>query len=172
YSQPEYRGVRLIKLPTITHKYFDTIAHTLLSTLHLLLHPQDVALYCNGANTIFTVLPRLAGMPAVINVDGLERNRKKWNALARAWYAFSERLTTFFPTTVVTDAQAISDYYFQRHGQRTHFIPYGALTGPVETREALDRFGLAPDGYWLYVSRMEPENNALLVVRAFERTAI
>jgi glycosyltransferase involved in cell wall biosynthesis len=129
-----------------------------------------VALYCNGANTVFTVLPRLAGIPAVINVDGLERRRKKWNALARAWYAFSERLTTLLPTAVVTDAQAIAGYYLERYGQPTHFIPYGAPTGPVETREALTGLGIEPCGYWLYVSRMEPENNALLVVRAFERT--
>jgi len=172
YTGPEYRGVRLVTLPTIAHKYFDTIAHTFLATLHLLAHPADIALYCNGANTVFTVLPRLAGIPVVINVDGLERHRKKWNALARAWYAFSERLTTFFPTAVVTDARAIADYYAERHGQPTHFIPYGAETGPVRTREALDRFGLEPSGYWLYVSRMEPENNALLVVRAFERTTV
>jgi glycosyltransferase involved in cell wall biosynthesis len=169
---PAYRGVDLVILPTISHKYLDTLAHTLLSTLHLLAHPRDVALYCNGANTIFTLLPRLAGMPVVINVDGLERHRKKWNALARAWYAFSERLTTLLPTAVVADAETIARYYFERHGQPTHCIPYGAPTGPVETRAALDRFGLVPDQYWLYVSRMEPENNALLVACAFERTAV
>ncbi len=167
----KYRGVRLVHLPTIAHKYFDTIAHTFLSTLHLLFHRHDAALYCNGANTIFTVLPRLVGIPVLINVDGLEKNRKKWNVLARAWYAFSERLTTLFPSAVIADAQSIADYYFERHGQATHFIPYGAPTGPVETREALDRFGLEPRAYWLYVSRMEPENNALLVARAFERTS-
>ena len=168
----EYRGVRLVWLPTIAHKYFDTVAHTFLSTLHLLFHPHDVALFCNGANTVFTVLPRLAGMPTVINVDGLERRRKKWNRLARAWYALSERLTTFLPTAVVADADSIARYYLERHGQPTHCIPYGAEAGPVETREALDRFGLQPGAYWLYVSRMEPENNALLVVRAFERTSV
>src|SRR5262249_46441053 len=153
------------------HKYFDTIAHTFLSTLHLLFQQHDVALYCNGANTIFTVLPRLVGIPTLINVDGLEKNRKKWNVVARAWYAFSERLTTLFPSAVIADAQSIGKYYFERHGKATHFIPYGAPTGPVETRAALDQFGLEPDGYWLYVSRMEPENNALLVVRAFERSS-
>ena len=163
--------MRLIRLPTIPHKYLDTIVHTFVSTLHLLFHPAEVALYCNGANTVFTILPRLAGIPTVINVDGLERRRKKWNALARAWYLFSERLTTLLPTAVVSDAQAIADYYYGRYLQPTHFIPYGAPTGPVATREALDRLGLEPDAYWLYVSRMEPENNALLVVRAFERTA-
>ena len=26
-------------------------------------------------------------MPTALNVDGLERKRRKWNAAARAWYA-------------------------------------------------------------------------------------
>ncbi|HZS51838.1 MAG TPA: DUF1972 domain-containing protein [Bryobacterales bacterium] len=170
-GQSEYRGVRLVTLPTIAHKYLDTAAHTFFSTLHLLVRRADVALYCNGANTIFTILPRLAGVPALINVDGLERNRKKWNALARAWYAFSERLATLLPTAVITDAQSIADYYLARYNQPTYFIPYGAATGQVEGKETLDRLGIEPGKYWLYVSRMEPENNAHLVVRAFEKTS-
>ena len=48
--------MRLQYLPTIRHKYFDTLAHTFVSTLHLLAHRADVALYCNGANAIFTLL--------------------------------------------------------------------------------------------------------------------
>src|SRR5215467_1014975 len=63
HAQPAWRGVRRQYLPTIRHKYFDTLAHTFLSTLHLLAHPVDVALYCNGANAIFTLWPRLFGTP-------------------------------------------------------------------------------------------------------------
>jgi glycosyltransferase involved in cell wall biosynthesis len=164
-----YRGVRLQYLPTIRHKYLDTIAHTLFSTLHLLAHRVDVALYCNGANAIFTVLPRLRGMPVALNVDGLERRRKKWNRAAKAWYLVSEWLATFFPNEVVTDARAIQDYYLQRYGNRTTFIPYGAETGTVESMAALAELGLEPGRYFLYVSRMEPENHALEVRQAFER---
>ena len=164
-----YRGVRLRNLSTIRHKYFDTIAHTFLSTLHLLAHRVDVALYCNGANAIFTAIPRLFGMPSVLNVDGLERKRKKWNRAAKAWYLVSEWLATFLPTEVVTDARAIQDYYRQRYGKRTTFIPYGAETGKVESTAALAELGLEPGRYFLYVSRMEPENHALEVRQAFER---
>src|SRR5207248_8496533 len=82
----EYRGVRLVYLPTVHHKYFDTIAHTLASTLHLVTHRVDVALYCNAANALFTIVPRLFGIPVALNVDGIERKRRKWNVLARAWY--------------------------------------------------------------------------------------
>lgn len=164
-----YRAVTLRYLPTIRHKYLDTIAHTLVSTLHLLAHRVDVALYCNGANAIFTVLPRLAGMPVALNVDGVERKRMKWNALARTWYLVSEWLATFLPGEVVTDARAIQDYYQQTYRKRTTFIPYGAATGKLESASVLPKLGLDAGRYFLYVSRLEPENHALEVRQAFER---
>ncbi|HYL37747.1 MAG TPA: DUF1972 domain-containing protein [Bryobacteraceae bacterium] len=169
YFEPTYRGVSLVYLPTWRHKYFDTIVHTFFSTLHLMLHRADVALYCNAANAIFTFWPRLFGVPVALNVDGLERKRKKWNRLARSWYRVSERLATFCPNAVVTDARKIAEYYQQRYRKRTWFIPYGAETGKLGTAEILQRLGLERDRYFLYVSRMEPENNALLVRQAFEQ---
>ena len=61
HTEPIYRGVALRYLPTIRHKYFDTIVHTLLSTLDLLFRRADAALYCNAANAVFTWLPRVTG---------------------------------------------------------------------------------------------------------------
>lgn len=168
-SESPYRGVHLAYLPTIRHKYFDTIAHTYLSTLHLLFHRHDAVLYCNAANAVFTWMPRVLGMPVALNVDGLERNRKKWNALAKAWYQISEWLATWMPNAVVTDAAAIAEYYQQRYHRSSTMIPYGAEIGPVETTAVLDKLNLEPRKYFLYVSRMEPENNGLLVRESFEK---
>ena len=168
-SESPYRGVFLACLPTIRHKYLDTLAHTYLSTLHLLVHRQDAVLYCNAANAIFTWMPRALGMPVALNVDGLERNRKKWNRLAKAWYQVSEWLATWMPNVVVTDAAAIAEYYKQRYHRSSTMISYGAEVGPVESTAVLDRLNLEPRKYFLYVSRMEPENNGLLVRESFER---
>ena len=168
-AQAFYRGVRLRYLPTIRHKYLDTLAHTAVSAVDLLFRRADVALFCNGANAVFTLWPRLTGIPTVLNVDGLERRRRKWNRAARTWYLISEWLATFCPSSVVTDARAIAAYYRERYGKRTTFIPYGAETGKVPATGTLGVLGLEPGRYFLYVSRMEPENNALMVRRAFER---
>jgi glycosyltransferase involved in cell wall biosynthesis len=164
-----YRGVFLQSLPTIRHKYLDTIVHTFLSTLHLLAHRNDAVLYCNAANAVFTWMPRALGMPVALNVDGLERNRKKWNVLARSWYRVSEWLATWMPNAVVTDAAAIAEYYQERYHRQSNMIPYGAEIGAVETAAVLDQLGLERRKYFLYVSRMEPENNGLLVREAFEQ---
>lgn len=171
YPQPEFRGVRLVYLPTIRHKYFDTLCHTLLCTLHLLAHRTDVALYCNGANAVFTLWPRFVGVPVALNVDGLERKRKKWNRLAKTWYLVSEWLATFCPTVVITDARAIQEYYRRRYRKDSTFIPYGAGTGKVAGSSALAKLGLEAGRYFLYVSRLEPENHPLEVREAFEKVA-
>ncbi len=169
HPEARYRGVRLQYLPTIRHKYFDTLCHTCVSTLHLLGHRADAAIYCNGANAIFTLWPRPFGIPVALNVDGIERKRKKWNRLAKGWYLFSEWLSTFCPTVVVTDAMTIEEYYRERYGKASTYIPYGAEVGKVETSAALRKLGLERGRYFLYVSRMEPENHPLEVREAFER---
>jgi glycosyltransferase involved in cell wall biosynthesis len=171
HPEPTFRGVRLAYLPTIRHKYFDTLAHTFVSSLHLMTHRQDVALYCNGANALFTLLARAARVPVALNVDGLERKRKKWNRLAKSWYLISEWLSTFCPNEVVTDAAAIETYYAERWRKKSTFIPYGAEVGKVASMEAVRSLGLEPGRYFLYVSRMEPENHPLEVRQAFERVA-
>lgn len=161
-----YLGAERRYLPTIRHKYFDTLAHTGFSTLHLLLKQVDVALYCNGANAIYTWMPRVFGMPVALNVDGLERKRKKWNSLAKKWYHLSEWLSTFCPTRIVTDAAEIERYYQETYQASSTFIPYGAEMGAVSWEPML---GLEPQSYFLYVTRFEPENNPLLVRQAFEQ---
>jgi hypothetical protein len=110
-----YRGVRLVVLPTIRHKYFDTVAHTALSAVHSLRQRYDAVLVCNGANAPFAWLPRMAGSKVTINVDGIERQRRKWNAVGRAYYRACERLSTIVPNALVTDAGVIQRYYREHY---------------------------------------------------------
>ena len=72
------------------------------------------------------------------------------------------------PQRSSTDAETIREYYRKRFRQVSTFIPYGAETGKVQACDQVRALGLEPGRYVLYVSRMEPENNALLVRQAFE----
>jgi glycosyltransferase involved in cell wall biosynthesis len=163
-----HRGARLVLLPTVMHKYLDTPAHTALSTLHALFRRFDVLLYCNSANAFCTPWPRAFGKKVALNVDGLEWRRAKWNRFGKAVYRLSEYLSTFLPDAVVTDARVVQRYYRETFRRDSVYIPYGTPVGRVDTDAALRRFGLGRRRYLLYVSRLEPENNALAVIRAFE----
>jgi len=167
--QLEYHGVRLKVLPTIRHKYFDTVVHAFLSALHAVPSRFDAALICNAANAPFASILRFTGTPVAINVDGLEHKRKKWNWLGRRYYLLAERLSTILPNVTVTDARVIQDYYSVRYNAQSTMIAYGAEVERKPDRAVVRRWRVEPNRYVLYVSRLEPENNARLVIEAFKR---
>lgn len=167
--QLEYHGVKLKVLPTVRHKYFDTVVHTFLSAIHAIPERFDAALICNAANAPFSPILRLTGTPVAINVDGLEHKRKKWNILARRYYRLAEYLSTLLPNEMVTDAQVIQDYYLARHNARSTMIAYGSEVERRPDRAAVLKWRVEPNRYILYVSRLEPENNAHLVIEAFKK---
>jgi glycosyltransferase involved in cell wall biosynthesis len=155
-------------LPTLSTKYFDTVVHGWLSGFDAALARYDAVLVCNAINAASAFLPRVTGPTRVIlNVDGLERHRRKWSLLGKAAYRVSEVLSTIVPDAVVSDAEVIRDYYRSRYHFDSVFIPYGGDLPEPEGLAALTRLGLQPERYVLYVSRLEPENNALEVVCAF-----
>src|SRR5437588_7634815 len=154
--------IRRIVLPSLPSKHFDTLVHTFISVLHVLFTEVDVILICNVANSPFAWIPRLVGKPVALNVDGLDRKRRKWNFLGQWFLHFCEVLSAHTPTRVVTDANAIQDYYWRRYRKKSEMIAYGAE--PPGGSNHLGDFGLSSRRYILYVARLEPENTRETVV--------
>jgi glycosyltransferase involved in cell wall biosynthesis len=170
YAGPaSFQGVKIEAAPTIMHKYLETPLHALTSFLHLRRRKCDVVLLCNAANSPFAWIARLRGLPLVINVDGIERRRSKWNMLGRAWYRLGEWCSVRFADCLVADAKVIARYYEKTYGCQAEIIAYGAQPRPREPGATLAEFSLQKDNYILYVSRLEPENNALGVIQAYAR---
>jgi glycosyltransferase involved in cell wall biosynthesis len=168
-EKTEHEGVRLRVLPTIRHKYLDTIAHTFLSAVSAAPKRFDAVLVCNAANSPLIPILTWTGTPVAVNVDGLERKRKKWNRLGQLYYRIGEKTSVWFASEVVTDARVIQDYYRTEYGADSTMIAYGAEIKRHYDEKAIEQFGLAPRSYVLYVSRLEPENNAAMVIEAFRK---
>jgi glycosyltransferase involved in cell wall biosynthesis len=151
-------------------KHLETVTHTALGALDTVLHPYDAVLLVNAANALFAFLPRLRGAKVALNVDGIERQRAKWGLAGKLWYTLGERLSLYLPNAIVADARVIADYYRERYGRETTLIAYGATLLDREPAPDLGRHGLhgiEPGRYLLYVSRLEPENQADLVIRSY-----
>ena len=160
------RRIRRVILPTISHKYFDTVFHTFLSVLHVLFTQTEAVLICNVANSPFAWIPRIVGKPTALNVDGLDRKRRKWNFLGQSFLHLCEAVSVFTPTRLVTDAVVVQQYYWTRYRKKSDMIGYGAEPLSTNTNH-LGSFGLSSRRYILYVARLEPENNPELVIGAY-----
>ncbi len=168
YSEPTYKGMRLVKLPTISNKYLDTITHSFLSTLHGLRQDYDIVLFFIAGNSLVTWIPRLVGQKTIINVDGLDWKREKWPASAKKYIQFSERMSGPLANAVVTDSRVVQRYYQDVYQIPSTFIAYGAELPTRPSGPTLEQFGLEPGKYVLFVGRLVPENCAHHLVEAWE----
>lgn len=168
YAGSHYRGVRLVRLPTIANKYLDTILHTALSSLHALNKRYDIVLMFIAGNSPVSFLPRLVGQQVALNVDGLDWKRQKWPPLAKKYIQFAEWLATKMPNAVVTDSRRVQEYYRERWNAATTYIAYGADVVAAPPGKYLAQFGLEPRNYILFVGRLVPENCVHHLVAAFK----
>jgi glycosyltransferase involved in cell wall biosynthesis len=164
-----YHGIGIVRLPAPRSKYLETVVHSLFAAIHALIRRYDVVYVCNSANVPAVVLLRLFGRRVVLNVDGLEWQRAKWNRVGKTYYRLCAWLAARLPVELVTDARVIQTHYGTAYGRHTAYFPYGTDLEPVEDDGTLRRLGLEPGRYVLYVSRLEPENNAHVVIDAYAR---
>ncbi len=165
----EYRGMRLVVLPSLSSKHLETVSNTFAAALHAAKRGFDAALVCNAANAPFVRILQMAGIPVALNVDGLERKRRKWGLAGRTYYRICERLAARLPDALITDAEVIRRYYRRAYKVKSEMIVYGGDLEPPLGTAILDEMGLEPEEYLFYVSRFEPENNPDRVVEAFSR---
>jgi glycosyltransferase involved in cell wall biosynthesis len=118
-------------------------------------------------------VPRLFGAEVWINTDGVEWKRTKFNWPQRTYLALAEALSVLFATRVIADSSAIAAYLRQRYPglRRVSTIAYGADIPSRMPSEALIReWGLASNGYYIVVCRLEPENHVLEIIEGFEES--
>ena len=162
-----HAGARLVHLPTVANKYLDTIVHTALSTAHLAVRERpDVAIYFISGNAPMVPFARLAGIPSILQIDGLDSERAKWPGPAKTYIRFAERISPHAATVCITDSESVADHYAARFGRRIGVVAYGASLPDPGTRDTVTQLGLEEGRFVLFVGRLVPENNAHLLVEA------
>jgi glycosyltransferase involved in cell wall biosynthesis len=164
-----YRRMRIVRLPAPRSKYLETVVNSLFAAVHAIGQRYDVVYICNSANVPAAILLFALRRCVVLNVDGLEWQRAKWNRIGRTYYRLCAWVASHLPIHLVTDARVIQDHYARAYGRRTDYFPYGTDLERVPDDGTLARVGLEPGRYVLYVSRLEPENNAHVVIDAYRR---
>jgi glycosyltransferase involved in cell wall biosynthesis len=169
---PEYKGVRLIYLPSIETKNLGTFTHTFACMFDVLRRNVDAMLVTNVANAFHCVIPRLLRQKCAINVDGIEWKRGKWGPVGKFYFYSNARLCgKILPKGVVTDAYGMRKLYLEEFGTPSACIAYGANIEGSSNPEVVEQYGLERGNYYLIASRLVPENNAALIVEGFKKAA-
>ena len=107
----------------------------------------------------------------IVNVDGLEWRRAKWNKYAKTFLLWSEKVAVWCADEVIADNAAIQKYVLDRYGKTSNLIEYGADHNKAEAikSETFKKYPFLKNEYAFKVARIEPENNIHIILKAFAK---
>lgn len=132
---------------------------------------HDILLVAGTGGSPFYWLPKLRKKKIITNIDGVESRRNKWSFLKKMYIKFSEILSIKFSNVVIADSKGIKDYVLENYNvleSRVEVIEYGAPINHHFDQDILDKYDLVHNGYYLIVSRLEPENNVHMILEGYE----
>ncbi len=165
-QESEWHGVQLITFGTTRQGAAGTMEFDFKCVRDVIKRPGvDLVLGYNTA--IFNLLQRLCGRRIFMNMDGIEWKRAKWSLLAKIWFFINEVIGANICSVPIADHPEIARHVARRSLHKPVTIPYGSdRLGDLPTAP-LKALGLEPDGYFISIARIEPENSILEIVRSF-----
>lgn len=132
---------------------------------------HDILLVAGTGGSPFYWLPKLRKKKIITNIDGVESRRNKWSFLKKMYIKLSEIISIKFSDVVIADSIGIKDYVLQNYyvqESKVEVIEYGAPINQYFDHGVLEQYELSHNGYYLIVSRMEPENNVHMILEGYE----
>ena len=103
----------------------------------------------------------------IVNMDGLEWKRAKYNKLTRRFLKWAEKLAADYGDVLIADSIGIKEYISKEYQKEAFYIPYGADIPDSFSESVITNFQLEKNQYLLLIARMEPENNIETVILGY-----
>ena len=165
----KWKNINLVHIPSQDNSAFNSIIFDYRSTIHAL--KQNGIILVLGYNTaIFSIMYWLKKRVSIMNMDGMEWWRSKWNFWQKLWLFFNERCGTFFSNHLIADHPQIKKYLTSYVSpNKISVISYGTEQVTKVDKSLLQPLNLVPNQYLLVIARSEPENSILEIVSAFSQ---
>jgi len=172
YTPPEmkeYKGMRLVHLPSVPTKHFDAITHSFLASLAVLADRPDILHIHGTGSSIFALHPRLFGIKTVVQSHGLDWQRAKWGRLAKLYLRLTDYSTIHFPNAATAVSKDMVEHYGKIVNKPVIYIGNGIEHKDNRSANLIHQIGLRKDSYILFAARFVPEKGAHLLIEAFKK---
>ena len=153
----EYKGVKLIHLPTIKTKHLDAIIHTFLATIDVLFRKVDIIHYHSiGPSSLLWVpkiLKRRARIVSTFHSDS--RKHKKWGWFARKCLGLGAFISLRLADKAITVSRIQKEKCKEEFGGNSIYIPNGVIIRKKILPDLIrEKWNLYGNDYILSVSRL------------------
>ncbi len=166
----EYRGIRIITIPTFESRNLNAIVYSFLASLRALFGRYDVLHYHAEGPCAMLWIPRLFGKRIVVTIHGLDWQRSKWGSFASTVIKFGERLASRYADEIIVLSDNMQHYFRNNYGRETVFISNGVSRPQKRKAEIItERWSLHKDEYILFLARLVPEKGVHYLIEAYKQ---
>jgi len=173
-EQPSfYKGAKLRYFPfrpprNYTYRKMFEIAYDI---YFILRSDYDIVYGLNANAGPFYLYPRLLGKGSIVNIDGMDWVRSKYNRYEKFFFKVLYLLVEGTARRVAIDSKFMRNHVPPRFRDKLVYAPNGVnvADAPVFSGTYITVNGktIERGKYWLVVARLEPENNIDMMIRGY-----
>lgn len=166
----EYKGVKVVDIPTIEKKSTDAVVYAFLASFRSLFGKYDVIHYHAIGPSVFLLIPHWLGKKTVSTVHGLNYKTPKWRGLGAKFMKFGEEIVAKYADEIVVLSNEQKNYFIEKYNRETVYIPNGTRiyeNEPVD--EIKSKYGLEKGTYILFLSRVVPGKGLEYLLDAYRK---
>lgn len=166
----EYKGIKLITIPTINKKGIDALLYSFFATIRALFGRYDVIHYHAEGPCAMLWIPHLFGIRTVATIHGLDWQRSKWGGFATKYIKFGEKIAAKYADEIIVLSKGVQKYFKDTYNRDTNFISNGVNKPKIkETKIIKEKWGLEKDSYILFLARIVPEKGLHYLIEAYKQ---
>ena len=163
-----YKGMQIRTVPSVNAKAFHKLSICYHATRDVLRNRDVDLVHVHAVGpSIFSIFPRMRGIPTVVQTHGLEWKRDKWGFIGKTFLRFSDYSVVYFPNKATSVSKVQKQYYEEKFGREVVYIPNGVSPVNYRLPNWIIEKGLAPNRYILFAARLVEEKGAHFLIEAF-----
>jgi glycosyltransferase involved in cell wall biosynthesis len=167
--EKEYKGIRIINIPTFANSKLNALVYSFLATLRALFFRYDIIHYHAEGPCAMIILPHLFRIKTVATIHGLDWQRSKWGGFASKYLKSGEKIAARYADVLIVLSKNIQKYFLTEYGRKAEYIPNGiSRYNKRDDTVIRNRHGLAKDSYILFLARIVPEKGLHYLIDAYQ----
>lgn len=166
----EWKGVRLVTLPSPKKKSFEAIIHTFRAINKAKKLGADILHIHAIGPALLVPYAKMRGMNVVFTHHGPDYDRDKWGFAAKTILKLGEIMGCMFADEVIVISDVIKNLIARKYGRTEHVhLIYNGVPRPdiCDYPEYFEELGIEKGKYILGMCRFVPEKNLHHLVEAF-----
>lgn len=166
----EYKGVKIVTIPTINKKGIDAFLYSLFASIKVLFGKYDILHYHAEGSCAMLWLPHLFHKKIVVTIHGLDWNRSKWGGFATKYIKHGEKCAVKYADKIIVLSKGVQDYFKETYNRETIFIPNGVEESKIKEPKIIkEKYNLEKDNYILFLARIVPEKGLDDLIDAYNK---